>query len=106
VLQKSKVEELRIFHENTSREAIADSYILYPVTEFAYEFDAKPCDPSHLYTKAAPVARRIFEHQCKTTFATQSAQSVDFARPRRLRRAFPAALRSLPVRVTVRRQIN
>ena len=25
--------------------------------------------------KAAPVARRIFDHQCKTTFATQSAQS-------------------------------
>jgi hypothetical protein len=31
--------------------------------------------PSHLYTKTAPVARRIFDHQCKTTFATQSPES-------------------------------
>ena len=29
----------------------------------------------HLYTKAAPTALRIFESQCKTTFATQSANS-------------------------------
>jgi hypothetical protein len=28
-----------------------------------------------LYTKAAPPALRIFDHQCKTTFATQSAIS-------------------------------
>jgi hypothetical protein len=29
--------------------------------------------PPHLYTKVAPTARRIFDHQCKRTFATKSA---------------------------------
>jgi hypothetical protein len=28
--------------------------------------------PPHLYTKVAPTARRIFDHQCKKTFATKS----------------------------------
>src|SRR6266540_4768946 len=31
--------------------------------------------PSHLYTKVASTARRIFGHQCKKTFATISARS-------------------------------
>ena len=31
--------------------------------------------PSYHYTKGAPVALRIFDHQCKSTFATQSARS-------------------------------
>src|SRR5262245_15514503 len=31
--------------------------------------------PPHLYTKVAFKARRIFDHQWKRTFATQSAQS-------------------------------
>jgi hypothetical protein len=35
VLQKSKVAGLRIFRENTKREAIADSYNLNRVTEVA-----------------------------------------------------------------------
>ena len=39
VLQKSKVAGLRIFRENTKREAIADSYNLIRVTEVAYEFN-------------------------------------------------------------------
>ena len=30
---------------------------------------------TRIYAKAAPAARRIFDHQCKTTFATQSANS-------------------------------
>jgi hypothetical protein len=41
LLQKSKVAELRIFRENTKREAIADSYNLIRVTEVAYEFDTR-----------------------------------------------------------------
>jgi hypothetical protein len=72
VLQKSKVAALRIFRENTKRESIADSYNLNRVTEVACEINVGRRGPSHLYTKAAPVARRIFDHQCKTTFATQS----------------------------------
>jgi hypothetical protein len=72
VLQKSKVEGLRIFRENTKREALADSYNLNRVTEVACEFIVWRWGPSHLYTKTAPVARRIFDHQFKTSFATHS----------------------------------
>ena len=60
------------FSRKHKREAIADSYNLYRVTEVACEFNVRRWEPSHLYTKTAPVARRIFDHQCKTTFATQS----------------------------------
>src|SRR6202158_1678848 len=74
LLQKAKVASLRIFRENTKREAIADSYNLNRVTEVACEFNVRRRGPSHLYAKAAPVARRIFDHQCKTTFATVSAK--------------------------------
>src|SRR6202035_2394363 len=73
VLQKSKVAGLRFFRENMKRETIADSYNLNRVTEVACEFNVRRWGPSHLYTKTAPGARRIFDHQCKTTFATQSA---------------------------------
>jgi hypothetical protein len=72
VLQKSKVADLRIFRENTKRETIGESYILNRVSEVAREFKVRRWGPSHLYTKTVPVARRIFEHPCKTTFATQS----------------------------------
>ena len=72
VLQNSKVAGLRIFLENAKRETIADSYNLNRVSEVACEFTVRRCGPSHLYTKTAPVARRIFDHQCKTSFATQS----------------------------------
>jgi hypothetical protein len=41
VLQKSKVAGLRIFRENTKREAAADSYGLIRVTEVAYEFNTR-----------------------------------------------------------------
>jgi hypothetical protein len=64
---------LRFFRENMKRETIADSYNLNRVTEVACEFNVRRWGPSHLYTKTAPGARRIFDHQCKTTFATQSA---------------------------------
>src|ERR1700719_4641889 len=74
VLQNSKVAGLRIFLENAKRETIADSYNLNRVSEVACEFTVRRCGPSHLYTKTAPVARRIFDHQCKTSFATQSAR--------------------------------
>jgi hypothetical protein len=40
-LQKSKVADLRIFRENTKREAIADSYNLNRVTEVASEFNVR-----------------------------------------------------------------
>jgi len=74
VLQNSKVAGLRIFLENAKRETIADSYNLNRVSEVACEFKVRRWGPSHLYTKTAPVARRIFDHQCKTTFATQSTR--------------------------------
>jgi hypothetical protein len=45
------------------------------LTEVACEFNVRRWGPSHVYTKAAPAARRIFNHQCKTTFATQSANT-------------------------------
>src|ERR1700730_3348382 len=75
-LQTSKVAGLRIFLENAKRETIADSYNLNRVSEVACEFTVRRCGPSHLYTKTAPVARRIFDHQCKTSFATQSLRKL------------------------------
>src|SRR5580704_4773672 len=72
VLQKSKVADLQIFRENMKRETIADSYNLNRATEVACEFSVRRWGPSHLYTKTAPVARRIFDHQCKKSFSTQS----------------------------------
>jgi hypothetical protein len=41
VLQKSKVAGLRIFRENTKREAIAHSYNLNRVTAVACEFSVR-----------------------------------------------------------------
>src|SRR5215510_5483540 len=75
VLQKSKVATQQIFRENTKQKTIADSGILNRVAEVAGEFDARGCVPSRLYTKVAPIARRIFDHRCKRTFATVSALS-------------------------------
>ena len=72
VLQKSKVAAPRIFRENKTRKTIADSYILNRLAEVAGEFSVRGCVPSRLYTKDPPTARRIFDHLCKTTFATQS----------------------------------
>src|ERR1700691_5584433 len=74
VLQKSKVAGSRIFGENTKREAIADSHRRNRIVEVACEFNVRRRGPSHTYTKVAPTAFRIFDHQCKTTFATQSLQ--------------------------------
>src|SRR6266540_3619890 len=34
--------------------------------------------PPHLYTKVASTARRIFDHQCKKTFATQSGTDAKY----------------------------
>jgi hypothetical protein len=75
VLQKSKVATQQIFRENTIPDTIADSGTLNRVAEFACGFDARGCVPSRLYTKAAPIARRIFDHQGKGTFATVSPES-------------------------------
>src|SRR5271167_1512879 len=72
VLQKSKVATAGIFRENKKWETIIDSYTLNRVAEVAGEFNVRGLVPSHLYAKDAPTARRIFDHLCKTTFATQS----------------------------------
>ena len=72
LLQKSKVATPRIFREDKRWETIADSYTLNRVAEIAGEFDAREPIPPHLYTEDAPTARRIFDHLCKTTFATVS----------------------------------
>ena len=74
VLQKSKVAGSRIFGENTKREAIADSHRRNRTVEVACEYNVRRLGPSHTYTKVAHTAFRIFDHQCKTTFATQSTQ--------------------------------
>jgi hypothetical protein len=83
VLQKSKVATPRIFRENKKRKMIADSYTLNRVAEIAGEFDAREPIPPHLYTEDAPTARRIFDHLCKTTFATVSPESDAAAARRR-----------------------
>jgi hypothetical protein len=57
--------------------------------------------PSHLYTKAAPAARRIFGHQCKTSFATQSAKSGYVAFSRLRLETSPAAPLTLHFLVTL-----
>jgi len=72
VLQNSKVAAPRIFRENKKRETITDSYTLSRGAEIAGEFNARGSVPSRPYTEDAPTARRIFDHLCKTTFATQS----------------------------------
>jgi hypothetical protein len=85
LLQKSNVAAPRIFRENKMRETITDSYTLNRVAEVAGEFNARGSLPSRLYTKIALATRRIFEHQCKTTFATVSA-TFDQSAPQQLAR--------------------
>ena len=77
LLQKSKVAAPRIFRENKKRKMIADSYTLNRVAEIAGEFDARGHVPPHLYTEDAPTARRIFDHLCKTTFATWGNSGIE-----------------------------
>jgi hypothetical protein len=77
LLQKSKVATPRIFRENKKRKMIADSYTLNRVAEIAGEFDAREPIPPHLYTEDAPTARRIFDHLCKTTFATWGNSGIE-----------------------------
>jgi hypothetical protein len=74
LLQKSKVATVRIFGENLKREEIADSYSAGRATEVAYEFSVRRRGPSDPYIKTTPTARRIFDHLCKTTFATVSSE--------------------------------
>jgi hypothetical protein len=78
VLQKSKVAAARTFRENKKRVTIADSHTLNRIAEVAGEFNARGSVPSRIYMKAAPTARRIFGHLCKTTFATQSSRKPTF----------------------------
>jgi hypothetical protein len=75
LLQNSKVAASRIFRENKKRETIADSCALNRVAELASVFDVRGAVPSHLYINDVPTARRIFNHLCKTTFATESGKS-------------------------------
>jgi hypothetical protein len=74
-LQKPKVAAPRNFRENKKQETITDSYTLNRAAEVVGEFNVRGSVPSHLYTKDAPTARRIFCRLCKTTFATQSERS-------------------------------
>src|SRR5580700_4147027 len=83
VLQNSKVAAPRIFRENKKRETITDSYTLSRGAEIAGEFNARGSVPSRPYTEDAPTARRIFDHLCKTTFATQSDAQRTSRRHRR-----------------------
>jgi hypothetical protein len=87
VLQNSKVAAPRIFRENKKRETITDSYTLSRGAEIAGEFNARGSVPSRLYTEDAPTARRIFDHLCKTTFATQSTSRADTQRTSRRRQS-------------------
>lgn len=48
VLRTSKVAQPRIFRKNTKREAIADSYTLYRVTEIVCEFNER-YGPPHIF---------------------------------------------------------
>src|ERR1700676_3266457 len=80
LLQKSKVASVRIFGETLKREEIDDSYNLSRATEVAYEFSVRRRSPSDPYTKTALTARRILDHLCKTTFATESARNRYAAR--------------------------
>jgi hypothetical protein len=43
-----------------------------PTLESVIAEDNQRRRPSHTYTKVAPTAFRIFDHQCETTFATHS----------------------------------
>jgi hypothetical protein len=72
----AKVESRRAtnFSRKPETGALADPYDLNRITEVACEFNVRRRGPSHLYTKAAPVARRFFEPRCKKIFATISAQ--------------------------------
>jgi hypothetical protein len=55
VLQKSKVAGLEIFRENTTRELIADSYTLSPVTEVTCAFNVSDEAPHIPQKFSSPV---------------------------------------------------
>ena len=96
VLQNSKVAAPRIFRENKKRETITNSYTLSRGAEIAGEFNARGSVPSRLYTEDAPTARRIFDHLCKTTFATQSDEKRKcFVTSKRRRRSSSGSLAML-----------
>jgi hypothetical protein len=65
------------FRENTKPKTIADSGTPNRDAKVACTFDARGCAPSRLNTKVAPIARRIFDHRCKRTFATVSSPDAD-----------------------------
>ena len=77
MLQNSKVAAPRIFRENKKRETITDLYTLSRGAEIAGEFNARGSVPSRLYTEDAPTARKIFDHLCKTTFATWGNSGIE-----------------------------
>jgi len=83
VLQKSKTAAVQIFGENLKRKEVNDSHSLSRATEVAHQFGARRWDPSDHYTNNAPAARGIFDHLCKTTFATVSAPNRHRSRHRR-----------------------
>src|SRR6202011_1535650 len=72
LMQKSKVATVCLFGENLKRAEIDDSCSLSRATKVADEFSVSRRGPSGPYLKTTPTARRIFDHLCKTTFATVS----------------------------------
>src|SRR4249920_2490688 len=75
VLQKSKVAGSDFLAKTRNGKQSTIRIISIALPKLPVSFARGDEVPSHLYAKAAPVARRIFDHQCKTTFATQSANS-------------------------------
>jgi hypothetical protein len=72
LLQKSEVAGRPIFRKNRRPESTADSSSRSRLTENASEFDVRRWDPSRLYTKAAPTARRNFLRPVQNDFCNKT----------------------------------
>jgi hypothetical protein len=75
-----KLRRGRFLAKTRNRRRLPNSGTLNRVAEVGCGFDARGRVPSHLYTKAAPIARRIFDHRCKRTFATVSGAKQTWRR--------------------------
>src|SRR6202040_3360756 len=74
-LQKSQIARRQFSCCKKIRPTTADRCGLNHVTEGASEFIFRQLGPPHLYTKVASTAKRIFDRQCKKTFATKSVET-------------------------------
>src|SRR5262249_20186809 len=75
LLQKSELSGDKFSRHKTIRPTSGDLHSLSRFSEVADEFIVRGRGPPHLYTNVASIARRIFDQQCKKTFATISAKS-------------------------------